>query len=46
MLRATGNHLPIWLQHDVAPPHYATAVMNWLNGPFQDLWTGRRGAVD
>jgi len=46
MLRATGKHLPIWFQHDGAPPPYATAVRNWLNDHSQDHWIGRRGAVD
>ena len=44
MLRATGNHLPIWFQQDGAPSHYATAVRNWLNDLIQDHWIGCRGA--
>jgi transposase len=46
MLQAAGNHLPIWFQQDGAPPHYATAVRNWLNVQFPDRWIGRRGAVE
>ena len=43
MLRATGNHVPIWFQLYGAPPHY---VRNWLNDQFQDHWIERRVAVE
>ena len=33
-------------QQDGAPPHFATAVRNFLDETFPDKWIGRRGPIE
>jgi hypothetical protein len=36
----------VWFQHDGAPGHYSTEVINYLNICFPEHWIGRRGTID
>lgn len=36
----------LYFQHDGAPPHFATAVRNFLDETFPDKWIGRRGPIE
>lgn len=40
------HHEDFFFQQDGAPPHYATAVREWLNETFTDRWIGRRGPME
>ena len=35
----------LYFQQDGAPPHFATAVQNFLDETFPDKWIGRRGPI-
>ena len=35
----------LWFMHDGAPPHWSTAVRNWLNDIFDQQWIGRGGPM-
>ena len=36
----------LYFQHDVATPHYAVVVSEWLDEKFRDRWIGRREPFD
>ena len=36
----------LYFQQDGAPPHFATAVRNFLDETFPDKWIGRRGPIE
>ena len=36
----------LYFQHDGAPPHFATAVRNFLDETFSDKWIDRRGPIE
>lgn len=46
LMMRVENFLEIYFQHDGAPPHYATAVRNYLNKAFNRRVIGRRADID
>jgi hypothetical protein len=49
LIAAAAQGIPagdLWFQQDGAPPHYATAVRDYLDQTFPGRWIGRRGPIE
>ena len=45
-LATRPDYAELYFQQDGAPPHFASAVRNYLDQTFPQHWIGRRGCID